>query len=199
MAKYLAQIIVLGTQTVARAFAKALKQEYQASQEAAKRSGGGPRGNERAAANARSGRHIGREKFCPSLIIIHYYHYSYCSARCFHIAHALAHLHFLIYHTDCVVPPRPYNRRSSTDPEYQQVRQGRCAKAIRAFVQGQREEQRRYILSTVEGVPCERADRRGVRGGHQTPAKGSRKRKEIRGIAEVRRNVKSSRYSNLLL
>lgn len=46
---------MLGGQTVARAFAKALKQEIQASQEAAKRSGGGQRGNERAAANARSG------------------------------------------------------------------------------------------------------------------------------------------------
>lgn len=55
MAKYLAQIIVLGGQAVARAFAKALKQEIQASQEAAKRSGGGQRGDERAAANARAG------------------------------------------------------------------------------------------------------------------------------------------------
>lgn len=56
MAKYLAQIIVLGAQTVGRAFTKALRQEIQASQEAAKRGGGGQRGNERAAANARAGK-----------------------------------------------------------------------------------------------------------------------------------------------
>lgn len=56
MAKYLAQIIVLGGQAVARAFGRAIKQEYAASQEAAKRAGGGQKGNERAAANARSGK-----------------------------------------------------------------------------------------------------------------------------------------------
>lgn len=56
MAKYLAQIIVIGGQTIARAFAKALKQEMQASQEAAKRAGGGQRGNQRAEANAKSGK-----------------------------------------------------------------------------------------------------------------------------------------------
>lgn len=55
MAKYLAQIIVLGGQAVARAFGRALKQEYAASQEAAKRAGGGQQGNQRAAANARAG------------------------------------------------------------------------------------------------------------------------------------------------
>ncbi|KAJ6614858.1 Mitochondrial import inner membrane translocase subunit Tim16 [Pseudolycoriella hygida] len=55
MAKYLAQIIVLGGQAVARAFGRALKQEYAASQEAARRAGGGQQGNQRAAANARSG------------------------------------------------------------------------------------------------------------------------------------------------
>lgn len=55
MAKYLAQIIVLGAQTVGRAFTKALRQEIAASQEAAKRAGGGRAGNERAAANARTG------------------------------------------------------------------------------------------------------------------------------------------------
>lgn len=38
MAKYIAQIIVLGTQVVGRAFARALKQEINASQAAAKRS-----------------------------------------------------------------------------------------------------------------------------------------------------------------
>jgi mitochondrial import inner membrane translocase subunit TIM16 len=37
MAKYIAQIIVLGGQVIGRAFARALRQEIQASQEAAKR------------------------------------------------------------------------------------------------------------------------------------------------------------------
>lgn len=55
MAKYLVQIIILGGQAVGRAFAKALKQEIQASQEAAKRAGGGQQGQNRAAANARTG------------------------------------------------------------------------------------------------------------------------------------------------
>lgn len=55
MAKYIIQIIVIGAQTVGKAFAKALRQEFQASQEAAKRAGGGQRGNQRAAANARNG------------------------------------------------------------------------------------------------------------------------------------------------
>ncbi|CAO1380875.1 unnamed protein product [Diamesa hyperborea] len=40
MAKYIAQIIVLGGQVVGRAFARALKQEIAASQEAAKRNQG---------------------------------------------------------------------------------------------------------------------------------------------------------------
>lgn len=56
MAKHLIQIIILGTQAVGKAFAKALRQEIQASQEAAKRAGGGQRGNQRAAANARTGK-----------------------------------------------------------------------------------------------------------------------------------------------
>lgn len=55
MAKYIAQIIVLGAQVVGRAFARALKQEIAASQEAAKRAGGGPEGTRRAAANASTG------------------------------------------------------------------------------------------------------------------------------------------------
>lgn len=58
MAKYLAQIIVLGGQAVARAFGRAIKQEYAASQEAARRAGGGQQGNQRAAANAQSGKNI---------------------------------------------------------------------------------------------------------------------------------------------
>ena len=40
MAKYLAQIIVLGGQVIGRAFAKALRQEIKLSQEAAKRNEG---------------------------------------------------------------------------------------------------------------------------------------------------------------
>ncbi|KAF9808305.1 hypothetical protein SFRURICE_008358 [Spodoptera frugiperda] len=55
MAKYIAQIIVLGAQVVGRAFARALKQEIAASQEAAKRAGGGAEGTRRAAANASTG------------------------------------------------------------------------------------------------------------------------------------------------
>ncbi|XP_026463928.1 mitochondrial import inner membrane translocase subunit Tim16 [Ctenocephalides felis] len=55
MAKIIAQIIVLGGQVVARAFAKALQQEIRASQEAAKRAGGGRQGQNRAEANARTG------------------------------------------------------------------------------------------------------------------------------------------------
>lgn len=55
MAKYIAQIIVLGTQIVGRAFARALKQEIAASQEAAKRAGGGQQGQNRVAANLKAG------------------------------------------------------------------------------------------------------------------------------------------------
>ncbi|OXU24829.1 mitochondrial import inner membrane translocase subunit Tim16 [Nasonia vitripennis] len=55
MAKYLAQIIVLGTQMVGRAFARALRQEIAASQEAARRAGGGQQGSNRVAANTRTG------------------------------------------------------------------------------------------------------------------------------------------------
>ncbi|XP_058821829.1 mitochondrial import inner membrane translocase subunit Tim16 [Topomyia yanbarensis] len=55
MAKYIAQIVVLGTQIVGRAFARALKQEIAASQEAAKRAGGGKQGQSRVAANLRTG------------------------------------------------------------------------------------------------------------------------------------------------
>lgn len=58
MAKHIIQIIILGAQTVGKAFAKALRQEIQASQEAAKRAGGGQRGNQQAAANAKSGKFI---------------------------------------------------------------------------------------------------------------------------------------------
>lgn len=61
MAKYIAQIIVLGTQIVGRAFARALKQEIAASQEAAKRAGGGQQGQNRVAANLKAG------EFLPAL------------------------------------------------------------------------------------------------------------------------------------
>ncbi|BFZ24131.1 hypothetical protein BsWGS_27170 [Bradybaena similaris] len=55
MAKYLAQIIIAGTQVVGRAFARALKQEYAASQQAAKNAGGGRHGARMAAADTVSG------------------------------------------------------------------------------------------------------------------------------------------------
>ncbi|GBP42208.1 Mitochondrial import inner membrane translocase subunit Tim16 [Eumeta japonica] len=55
MAKYIAQIIVLGVQVVGKAFARALRQEIAASQEAARRAGGGKEGARRAAANATTG------------------------------------------------------------------------------------------------------------------------------------------------
>lgn len=49
MAKYLAQIILAGAQVVGRAFARAIKQEIEASQEAAKRMGQGKTRTERLA------------------------------------------------------------------------------------------------------------------------------------------------------
>lgn len=55
MAKFIIQIAVLGAQVVGRAFAKALRQEYAASQEAAKRAGGGRTGSAQAAENLRTG------------------------------------------------------------------------------------------------------------------------------------------------
>ncbi|XP_033116229.1 mitochondrial import inner membrane translocase subunit tim16-B-like [Anneissia japonica] len=55
MAKYLAQIVVLGAQVVGRAFTKALRQEIQASQAAAQRAGGGKRGAKAAATNSLMG------------------------------------------------------------------------------------------------------------------------------------------------
>ncbi|CAN7998542.1 unnamed protein product, partial [Ixodes hexagonus] len=58
-ARYLAQVIVVGAQVVARAFARALEQEYAASQAAAKQAGGGRGGNtQRAAASAKLGMSI---------------------------------------------------------------------------------------------------------------------------------------------
>ncbi|XP_022645251.1 mitochondrial import inner membrane translocase subunit TIM16-like [Varroa jacobsoni] len=53
MAKYLAQIIALGAQAVGRAFARAVRQEINASQQAAARMGHNR--PERAAANAKAG------------------------------------------------------------------------------------------------------------------------------------------------
>lgn len=55
MAKYLIQIIVAGTQVVGKAFARALRQEIAASQEAARRAGGGTKGAKHVAANTRTG------------------------------------------------------------------------------------------------------------------------------------------------
>jgi import inner membrane translocase subunit TIM16 len=51
MAKYLAQIIVMGGQVIGRAFARALKQEFAASQEADQRHGGGQDGSSRVEAH----------------------------------------------------------------------------------------------------------------------------------------------------
>jgi hypothetical protein len=53
MAKYIAQIIILGGQVIGRAFARALRQEIAASQEAAKRNQNQSR--ESRAATARTG------------------------------------------------------------------------------------------------------------------------------------------------
>ena len=55
MAKYLVQIIVMGTRVVGKAFARALRQEIAASQEAARRAGGGTRGAQHVAANSKTG------------------------------------------------------------------------------------------------------------------------------------------------
>lgn len=49
------QIIVASTQIVGKAFARALRQEIAASQEAARRAGGGARGAQHAATNTRTG------------------------------------------------------------------------------------------------------------------------------------------------
>ncbi|XP_011704841.1 PREDICTED: mitochondrial import inner membrane translocase subunit Tim16 [Wasmannia auropunctata] len=55
MAKYLIQIIVMGAQVVGKAFTRALRQEIAASQEAARRAGGGRQGAQHVAANSRTG------------------------------------------------------------------------------------------------------------------------------------------------
>jgi import inner membrane translocase subunit TIM16 len=55
MAKYIVQIIIIGSQIVGKALTKALKQEYAASQEASRRAGGGRAGAAQAAANAKAG------------------------------------------------------------------------------------------------------------------------------------------------
>ncbi|ENN71462.1 hypothetical protein YQE_11879, partial [Dendroctonus ponderosae] len=49
MAKYIAQLIIAGTQVVGRAFARALKQEIEASQQAAQRLGNAKTRTERVA------------------------------------------------------------------------------------------------------------------------------------------------------
>ncbi|CAL7938296.1 unnamed protein product [Xylocopa violacea] len=55
MAKHLAQIIIMGTQVVAKAFVRALRQEIAANREAARKTGGGVRGNQHATANYKIG------------------------------------------------------------------------------------------------------------------------------------------------
>ncbi|KAL0270279.1 UNVERIFIED_CONTAM: hypothetical protein PYX00_007742 [Menopon gallinae] len=55
MAKYLLQILYQGSRLVGRAFLKALREEINASEEAAKRAGGGRRGAASAAENTRAG------------------------------------------------------------------------------------------------------------------------------------------------
>ncbi|XP_076759307.1 mitochondrial import inner membrane translocase subunit Tim16 [Xylocopa sonorina] len=55
MAKHLVQIIVMGTQVVVKAFARALRQEIAASQAAARKTGGGTRGTQHVAANYKTG------------------------------------------------------------------------------------------------------------------------------------------------
>lgn len=55
MAKHLVQIIVMGTQVVVKAFARALRQEIAASQAAANKTGGGTRGTQHVAANYKTG------------------------------------------------------------------------------------------------------------------------------------------------
>lgn len=55
MAKNLIQVIVAGVRVVGSAFGRALKQEYEASQRAAQRAGGGNRGRKSAANDALTG------------------------------------------------------------------------------------------------------------------------------------------------
>lgn len=57
MAKYIVQIIVLGSQVVSKAFVKALKQEYAASQAAGSKAGKGNQGSgtSRTASNIKAG------------------------------------------------------------------------------------------------------------------------------------------------
>ncbi|XP_033324800.2 mitochondrial import inner membrane translocase subunit Tim16 [Megalopta genalis] len=55
MAKYLIQVIITGTRVVGKAFARALRQEIAASQEAARRAGGGIKGDQHVASNSRTG------------------------------------------------------------------------------------------------------------------------------------------------
>ncbi|MPC11682.1 Mitochondrial import inner membrane translocase subunit Tim16 [Portunus trituberculatus] len=55
MAKHLAQVVIAGLQVVGRAFARALKQEIAASQQAAQRAGGGAAGARHSATNQKLG------------------------------------------------------------------------------------------------------------------------------------------------
>lgn len=55
MAKYIAQIVMLGAQVVGKAFTRALRQEMAASKEAARRAGGGQKGTRSAVNDLNTG------------------------------------------------------------------------------------------------------------------------------------------------
>ncbi len=72
-AKYLAQIIVTGAQIVGRAFARAVRQEYQASQQAAKaraQQGGGGSTSNRAAQDSLTGMTVQVSIYIKSYLIM---------------------------------------------------------------------------------------------------------------------------------
>ncbi len=76
MAKYLAQLIITGGQILGRAFARAIRQEINASQQAAQRAGGGQTGASRAEANMKVG-----SKKIDFLLISGYYHFLFLAYR----------------------------------------------------------------------------------------------------------------------
>ena len=71
MAKYLAQLIITGGQILGRAFARAIRQEINASQQAAQRAGGGQTGASRAEANMK----VGFKKSNDFILITGHYHF----------------------------------------------------------------------------------------------------------------------------
>ncbi|GIY42919.1 mitochondrial import inner membrane translocase subunit TIM16 [Caerostris darwini] len=79
MAKFIAQAVILGAQVISRAFARALKQEYAATQAAAQKSHGSPR--EQVEANLKTGISLHEaknilniDKLDPEVIQKHYEH-----------------------------------------------------------------------------------------------------------------------------